>query len=437
MRVFVDRAFAARALDAELERAGLAERDARLATEIVYGTLRTLGELDAVLDRHLTRGRPDAFTHAALRAATYQALYLERVPSFAIVQETVELIKHKRGQGLSKLANAVLRRVVEARPKAGEAAADSALNVPAWVEALLVDGLGEERAKRYLAGASRTPPLALRLSPGRELECVSRAIAEEVPRAELLPSDVVPGALCAWGLGDVRRLRGFAQGEFAVQDEGAQLVGLLSDARPGERVLDACAGRGGKTLQLLAAVGDAGSVCAVDIHEAKLAQIAKEAARLGLPTSRLSQETIDLAIGDGGLEGGFDRALVDAPCTGLGTLRRRPEIALRLGRQDPGRMAELQLEILQHVLPLLRPGGVLVFAVCSASHAEGRGVAEKLEASAKGKIRRLVEPVSSVNVNPDEDGVFRVGPWLSSQHGAPDVYQIVRWEVLDSQEGPV
>ena len=242
--------------------------------------------------------------------------------------------------------------------------------------------------------------------------------------------------LYALRAGDPRALPGYAQGAFCVQDAGAGMVGALVDAQPGERILDACAGRGGKTVQLLQAVGPRGHVSAVDIHARKLELLGEEAQRCGIEAGRLSTETIDFSRGDGGLEGDFDRVLVDAPCTGLGTILRRPEIALRLKPKDPKRMADLQLRLLETALLLLRPGGVLVFAVCSATREEGRGVADRLEARQSG-IRRLRNPVSGVPLSPDDDGVFRVGPWLAQRAELPDVYQIVRWERLDSLTPPV
>jgi len=433
-RVMVDAAYAARTLDAEIDAAGLSERDARLATEIVYGSLRQLAVIDQRLDAHLTRGRPDPFTLSALRGATYQALFLSRVPDFAIVQETVSIVKHKRGEGLGKLANAILRRVVEGRP--AEPLSQERLSLPAWIEASLVTGLGADRATAFLSAAEHVPPLALRVSPRAQREALLVTLREARPEAEVWPSQLLPSVLCAQRAGDARKLPGYNEGQFVVQDAGAGLVGALLGAQPGERVLDACAGRGGKTLQLLEAVGESGSVTAVDIHARKLEQLLEEAQRGGYAKTQLSTETVDLSVGDGGLEGGFDRILVDAPCTGLGTLRRRPEIALRLTPKDANRMADLQLRILQTAITLLRPGGVLVFAVCSGSAEEGRGVADRLEAR-QPRIRRLPDSVPGVPVTADDDGVFRIGPWLGTAGELPDVYQVVRWEMLDSHSGPV
>src|SRR5262249_18247347 len=156
-------------------------RDARLATEIVYGTLRVLPELDRELDQHLTRGRPDPFTFSALRTATYQARFLSRVPDHAIVQETVALVKQKRGEGLGKLTNAVLRRVVAARPK--DPQAPDRLLVPDWVDAALVAGLGDARALASLRLDGQAPPLTLRVPHDRDLEALRARIAESHPDA--------------------------------------------------------------------------------------------------------------------------------------------------------------------------------------------------------------------------------------------------------------
>jgi 16S rRNA (cytosine967-C5)-methyltransferase len=252
----------------------------------------------------------------------------------------------------------------------------------------------------------------------------------------LRPSPLLPSVLYAQRIGDPRKLPGYAEGRFAVQDAGAGLIAALLEAQAGERVLDACAGRGGKTAQLLAAVGAAGQVTAIDVHARKLELLSVEAQRLGFDPALLSTETIDLSRGDGGLAGGFDRVLVDAPCTGLGTLVRRPEIALRLGPKDPARLADLQLRILRTALSLLRPGGILVYAVCSGSAEEGGGVADRLEA-ADSRILRLRNSVEGVPLTPDEDGVFRIGPWLGEGADLPDVYQVVRWTRLDSPAPPV
>lgn len=433
-RVAEKGAFAAPTLDAELARAKLADRDARLAAEIVYGTLRVLPRLDAAIDKHLSRGRPDPYTFAALRGAAYQALHLSRVPPHAIVQETVELVKGKRGKGTSRFANAVLRRVVQGRPK--EPAPPTSLEVDDWVRQTLVEGLGAERAESVLTAPTTAPPIGLRVH-GMDREEVKRVIEAQLGRGRVELSPLAPHGLRAWGVGDPRKLPGFDEGHLSVQDEGAQWVSHFVGAKPRERVLDACSGRGGKTSQLLQAVGPEGHVTAVDVHERKLEKLQVEMERLKLPVQALSCEAIDLSVGDGGLpHGSFDRVLVDAPCSGLGTLRRRPELALRLTPADLGRLAQLQLKILRQAVLLVRPGGTLIYVVCSASQIEAAGVLAELESSTTA-LTRGPAALEDDEITVESDGVIRVGPWLRSGDGSPDVYQIIRWQRLDSGSGAI
>jgi 16S rRNA (cytosine967-C5)-methyltransferase len=184
------------------------------------------------------------------------------------------------------------------------------------------------------------------------------------PSARLLPS------------GDPQQLDGYVDGAFVVQELGAQLVGLALGVRSGERVLDACAGRGQKTSLFVERAGPTGEVWATDSHPQKLEILAQELNRLGLPQAR--RAALDWTLGVGGVPDGFDRVLVDAPCTGTGTLRRRPEIAERLTPEDPARLGALALAILRGAATRARPGGRVVFAVCSVLPEEAEHVVEKV-----------------------------------------------------------
>ncbi len=404
-RVARDGAWAAPTLDAELSRVRLSDRDAALATTVVYGSLRVLPELDSALDAHLARPEGlDAWTRAAMRAAAYQIRHLPRVPVRAAVHEAVEIVKAKRGR-LGGLANAVLRKLQ--RP--ADAAPPRRLAVPAWVTAALARSLGNERAEAFLATRPLPPPLDLRVDadPG--------GLAQEL---RALGAEVTPGqlstALHVHGGGDPRRWPGYAEGRFAVQEQGSQWVGALAKARPGERVLDACAGRGGKTAQLARAVGPKGTVVAVDLHEARVEQIPRELARLRLSDVPLETHTIDWRVGSGSLpKASFDLVVVDAPCSGLGTIHRRPEILLRVRPADIDALARTQAAILEGVLPLLRPGGRLLYAVCSPHEAEGAAVA--------ASVPLPLDPPTELC--PEPDGGVRLGPWIDGCDG----YQIFRW----------
>jgi len=248
------------------------------------------------------------------------------------------------------------------------------------------------------------------------------------PGASVRELALSPRALAIARAGDPRALPGWDEGLFAVQDEGSQLVAMLLEPREGEAIADACAGRGGKTTFLAERVGARGKVTAIDLHEPKLDRIPAELARLGIARERVETIAIDLSVGCGGLERRFDRVLVDAPCTGLGTVHRRPEILLRIAESDPARMAELQRAIARNAAKMAKPGGTLAIAVCSPTRAEGPELADAIEEDVPG-LERLRDAVPDVPIAPDADGVFRIGPFSAPEDGGPDCYQIVRYRV--------
>jgi len=365
-RVETDGAYAAAALDAELDRnAELDPRDRALATELVYGVLRTRAALRRRIAAHAPRGIPDAFVLSVLLVAAYQLFFLDRVPARAAVNEAVALVDRKRARGVAGFTNAVLRKLAAtgARLDVNAAMRETA---PAWLlarlertvgkaEAEALFGIGvplSERHARLVSGASM-PAWVERAEPGRSS-----------PLARVLPG------------GDPEKLEGFAEGAFVVQEQGAQLVGLALGARPGERVLDACAGRGQKTSLLVERVGEGGHVWAADLHRKKLVALGRELVRLHLPSVRTAE--VDWTRGTDAVPGNFDRVLVDAPCTGVGTLRRRPEIATRLAENDPPRLGELATGILRGAALRARSGGRVVFAVCSVLPEEAEAVVERV-----------------------------------------------------------
>ena len=370
-RVETDGAYAAAALDAELDRSpSLDVRDRALATELVYGVLRTRGALLRRIEAQARRGVSDAVTLRVLLVAAYQILILERIPAHAAVNDAVSSVERRRGRGVAGFANAVLRRLAEAgnRLDLDQAMRESA---PPWLlerlerdvgrsEAEALFGIGvplAERHARVVSGA--TLPVWL--------ERAERGRAS--PLARLLPA------------GDPEKLEGHSEGAFVVQEQGAQLVALALGARPGEKVLDACAGRGQKTSLLVERVGEKGDVWATDVHRKKLVALGRELERLRLPGARTAE--VDWTRDPDAVPSGFDRVLVDAPCSGVGTLRRRPEIASRLRESDPTRLAELAAGILRGAASRARPGGRVLFAVCSVLTEEAEavisGVSDMLE----------------------------------------------------------
>ncbi len=381
-RVLRDAAFASASLDAELARAvQLDPRDRALATELVYGTLRLRGFLEARIAKHAPRGLGGLAVpvRAHLLVAAYQLLVLTRVPAFAAVNEAVTAIRVTKGERVAGFANAVLRKIArEPKPTEDElGAAALASAEPALVRAI-VRSIGEEGARKLVSSYGEAPPLGLRVEEPAERDRWLAMLREAKPAASFEAGKWSPHAIVARSAGLVTELPGYAEGAWTPQEEGSQLIALALGARAGETVLDACAGRGNKTGLLAREVGGGGAVDAADLHPAKLDRLREELARIGMTVR--ATHAVDWAKGEGSAKGPYDRVLVDAPCSGTGTLRRRPELLLRRVEADLADLAELQRAILARVAGLVRPGGRVVYAVCSVLREE----AEEVVASAEG-----------------------------------------------------
>jgi 16S rRNA (cytosine967-C5)-methyltransferase len=267
-----------------------------------------------------------------------------------------------RGKGMAGFANAVLRKL-----QRGTLTREQAVwgNVPTWLQGALEQVVGAVEARELVGAGTESAAVGLRVRGGAEVE----------PSSDLAKSSVVPGALRWIGAGDPRKLPAYRAGQLAVQEEGAQLLALALGARSGERIWDACAGRGQKTMLFAERVAG-GQLWASDLHPNKLAALTREAERLGLPA--VQTRALDLTQGVGDLPADFDRVLVDAPCTGTGTLRRRPEILLRLQPDDPKRLAALAEQIVRTAASRVKPGGRLLFSVCSVLPEECEAVVQQL-----------------------------------------------------------
>ncbi|WP_159498747.1 RsmB/NOP family class I SAM-dependent RNA methyltransferase [Microbacterium sp. 18062] len=383
--VHADEAYANLLLPIEIERAGLGPQDAALATELAYGTLRRQGTYDAIIAVAAGRGTDsiDADVLDALRLGTHQLLST-RIASHAAVHETVALVRATAGAGPTGFANAVLRRIsrdtpgdwftrIERTARSDDERLSLATSHPVWIlrafrRALTAEGRTDE-LDALLRADNVSPRVVLAVLPG----LASRP-------ADLSPTPYSPvGALSAGG--DPQRVITESGGRIRVQDEGSQLVALaLARAvpvRPDERWLDLCAGPGGKTA-LLAAEALA--------HGALLEANEISPARAGLVRSALRGVPADVPVSE--LDGreraaaspsGYDRILVDAPCTGLGALRRRPEARWRKSPADVAGLTALQGELLSAAIGALRPGGIVAYVTCSPHLAETTGVVAEVQ----------------------------------------------------------
>lgn len=384
-RVSKDGAFASAALSTELSRAvQLEERDRALATELVYGVLRHKTGLLEALAVHTPRGiktLDEAATRQLLLGA-YQLLFLDRVPAHAIVSEAVSEVKRDRSERLAGFVNAVLRRFHERVLKDRESLRDKVRREsrPVWLVAGVARALGADAVEPFFEWAEKTPVPSLCVRDASKRNDVLDRIRALRPDATFTHTPHSPHGIHAVHAGSLARLTGYGT-EFVVQEEGSQLVGLLACARPGDVALDACAGRGNKTAILAHAVGPTGAVDACDLHPNKIDRVKELLLAQG--ESVRNALAVDWQKGAGGLEGPYDCILVDAPCSGTGTIARRPDLLLRRtdsGGSDVGELADLQVAIVKRVAPLVAHGGRLVYAVCSVLREEAEDVVARIVA---------------------------------------------------------
>jgi 16S rRNA (cytosine967-C5)-methyltransferase len=376
LRIEKERAFASAALEAELSRAvQLDARDRALATELVYGSLRVMPWLDEQLGRFTPQGtkKLDRRVRAILIAAAYQ-LAFTRVPAFAAVNEAVDSVRLARGDRLAAFANAVLRKFATYASKLRQADRERAVeaSAPAWLRDALDRVLSPEGARAFLQCGLEAPAVGLRVEAASERNQWLARLRQAAPEGRFETGSLSPLAILARGAGKPQRLVGYEEGAWSVQEEGSQLAALALGARPGEVVLDACAGRGNKAAVLARQVGASGAVDVCDAIPSKLDRLRAELARCRL--SVRASYAIDWRVGAGELAGEYDRVLVDAPCSGIGTLRRRPEIALRRVGSDLAAMTELQIAIASRAALHVRQGGALFYVVCSILREEAEDV---------------------------------------------------------------
>ncbi len=362
-RVDRDGAFLAAALHSELASWPTLEgREAALATTLAFGTLRTLGALDARLNRYAKKGVKDFPPKVRwhLRIAAYQLAFLSRIPASAAVNEAVRAAKREGGEPVARAVNAILRRVASDLEAAPASFSDAV-----WES--LPDGF-RSRISRELCDALQlrgdAPWTGLRVGATVDRSELMADVLRDRPEASVELGTLSPRAVLVRRAGIVDDLACVRDGRAVVQEEGSQVVALAVGAQRGERILDACAGRGHKTSLLAEAVGPTGVVDAADLHEKKLQVALRETAALGFDLGRV--EAVDWTAGTGPFpHNSYDRVLVDAPCTGSGTFLRRPEIALRFTEAKLAELVALQRSIARRCSALVRPGGLLVVATCS------------------------------------------------------------------------
>ncbi|MFU8890991.1 MAG: RsmB/NOP family class I SAM-dependent RNA methyltransferase [Anaerosomatales bacterium] len=389
-------------LGTALDRSHLDERDAAFATRLAYGVLSSEGTLDEALDHHLDRpSRVHPKVRDALRLAAYELLFM-RTPDRVAVHQGVEAVRsvERRATGL---ANAVLRRVAEEAPSFpwGDPDTDGATlarltSHPAWLVARLIDDLGPERARTMLEADNEPAPLYLAHNP---FMGTFSALMSSLEGHGVTPEAVgPPGCIVAGTPSAAVKSEALNSGACVVADAGAQFVASLAAPPPGGRGADIASGRGTKTLLMQAGslrAGGVSEILAADVHEYKVSLLAERLAMLKVPGVQavVADSTDPASVDAFGGPASADAVLVDAPCSGLGTLRRHPEKRWRLDETTIDTLARVGGRMLETAALLVRPGGFVVYSTCTMTERENRAVVEGFLATTPGS-EFTVRPVA-------------------------------------------
>lgn len=401
-------AYANLALDQALKHCSLAPRDRGLVTELVNGTIRMKKHLDWVLDLFLAskQRKLERKVYVILIMSIYQLLFLERVPSYAVINEAVEMTRSE-GKGASGLVNGLLRNVDRNRgqitypdPSRDQVSYLAVFySHPEWMVSRWIGRYGYEDTRKLLAFNNQSPPLTVRVNRLKTNVSELAALFDEegvkagvgkIPDTSLL-LESTPGPLS--------ELRSYRDGLFYIQGESTMLIPLCLAPKPGSLVYDFCCGVGGKTTHLAELMGDRGKITAFDLYRHKLELLELNCRRLGISIVESRQGDLFDQVPE---LAEADAVLLDAPCSGLGVLRSRADLRWRKKEEDIALMSELQSRMLEQVARTVRPGGKLLYSTCSLEPEENEELVERFVAKHRD--------FEFVNL----DEALELNPWLNT-----------------------
>lgn len=366
-------------LNKTMDSYGISAKNKGLLTEITYGTLQHQMTLDYYL-KPFIKGKIDPWVRTLLRLSLYQIIYLDRIPFHAVINEAVEIAKLRGHAGIGSMVNGILRSVQREGVRSYNEIADPIEKIsietshPAWMIKRWSEQFGMEKTREMALENNKAPLQTVRVNTAQATpEQVIEMLESEGLTAE--PSKIIPECLIVSN-GQPVRSQAFEKGFITIQDESSMLPAYALQVEPGMTVLDMCAAPGGKTTHIAEKLKTSGKVVAMDLHAHKVKLIEETAARLG-------HQHIETIVGDGREstvrfgEAAFDRILVDAPCSGLGVIKRKPDIKYTKTPDDFGRLQTIQLALLDEAAKLLKPGGVMVYSTCTIDNEENRGTAER------------------------------------------------------------
>lgn len=386
-------------------------KDRGLLTELTYGTLQYKYTLDYYLEPFV-RGKLDLWVRWLLRLSLYQMHYLTRIPAHAAVNEAVEIAKRRGHKGIASTVNGILRSILRdgVRPltEIGDEVERLAIETshPQWLAARWVEMYGFEQARDMLHENNVPPLQTMRVNTTKVTVDEALHILEregvQAKRSEIMPQCIHLMS------GTAARTSLFKKGFATIQDESSMLPATVLDPQPGERIYDMCAAPGGKTTHIAEKMGNEGKILASDLHAKKLDLIDENASRLGLTIIEavpLDGRKAAALLG----EASFDRVLVDAPCSGLGVMRRKPDIKYTKREEDLANLQTIQLALLDNAVKIVKPGGRIVYSTCTVDRTENEGtVAAFLAAHPDMETENMQLPSSLIDKQ--QNGMLQIFP---------------------------
>lgn len=416
-RVLLDGSYSNIELNYSLSKNNLKHEDINLATNIIYGVLQNKLTIDFYLQPYLKGKKVDDWVNILLLISVYQFEYLDKVPAHAIINESVEIAKKRGKRGIGNFVNAVLRNYQRKGHQDISIIKDEdnrlsvKYSMPLWIVKKLKYNLGNDKALSILNSLNKPANISLRVNTKKvSVEELKHRLSEK-------NISVQDSEISEFGLTTTDRvvlhLDEFKKGLYTIQDESSQLVAPTLDVQPDSNVLDACAAPGGKTTHIgsFLDANQGGKVLGLDIYKHKVELIQKNAERLGMSDVVFAKEMDANNVSD--LKENFDRVLVDAPCSGLGLLRRKPEMRYSRSESDISVLQKIQLEILDNASAKVSKNGILVYSTCTITPEENEDVVNQFLSThptfEKIKIDNKLGKNNTINIYPDDyetDGFF-------------------------------
>lgn len=424
-------AYADLALHHALVESRIPAADRALATELVYGTLRWRGRLDYLISQALDK-RPgneisnlEPLVTSALRVGAYQLFFSDRIPANAAVDEAVRCVRAMGLERATGLVNAVLRRLAREGESIEFPSLESdpvghlvhAGSLPKWLAERWLAEFGAEEAAQLAETMNQPAPLTVRVNRTKTTrEALLPELIERFPDAKLCR--YAPAGIILGRKGDAGQDPAFLAGQISVQDEASQLVVQLLDPQPGDRILDTCSAPGTKSAAIAERLNGVGHVLALDRHARRLRLVGRSMRRLEIGGVATLERDATQSLADLADEGPFDRILIDAPCSGLGSLRRNPDARWRIRPEDLEALSKIQRALVESAAEVLRPGGSLVYSTCTITQEENENVIQGFLATRPGwQIAPRAAAPTSMQELIDDAGYLRLLPHRHDMDG--------------------